>query len=308
MTMKTRRLAPFFLLSLPLLAAGCAETAEPLPTETSTISETLYVNAEGEVVSDAAVTLSTAALPTDAITLGAVPTEHLLSVADSRPVMVESDTVAPPLVEVARLPRDVEFGAVGMMVVQRDGQIVVDRVMPGMPAEAAGMTDGTRVLEVDGMATEDMSLQQFVALVRGEEGSEVTLTVETANGTVEHALVRETLATTETRCDRVRQVRNETEFGGVGIQMGAVETGMRVNGVIDGMPATEAGVLEGDVIVAVDGMALAGAPMVDVVAAIRGEVGVPVALDLLGADGAQRTVTLSRSLMVLPEGGMCAGR
>ena len=81
--------------------------------------------------------------------------------------------------------------------------------------------------------------------------------------------------------------------------------GAHVRGVVADMPADLAGLAEGDVIVAVDGMQVSGAHLMDVVGAIRGDVGTIVSLDVRGADGELRNVELERVHMVVPEGGGC---
>ena len=213
----------------------------------------------------------------------------------------------PRLVDVASEDREVAFGAVGMMVREVEGAIVIQELIEEMPALDAGLEVGMHILEVDGIDTADMGLHDFVSLVRGEEGSDVTLTVATDGGGAPYTLTltRQTLEITETRCDRYRQTRHESEFGGVGIQIGGGCSGAEVRGVQEGMPAEAAGLVEGDVIVAVDGLAVAGSHLADVVGAVRGVPGTVVQLDVRGTDGEVRRVDVERVSMVVPEGGSC---
>ncbi|MFT6399503.1 MAG: C-terminal processing protease CtpA/Prc [Bradymonadia bacterium] len=285
----------WLVLALPLSLVACAE-----------VTDSPELTSSQELLSE---------VVTDEFTIEA-PTVDLSAVADELIVDIEGVVAIanvitpveemPSLAEVNAADRDIEFGAVGMMVKRTDGEIRIDEIMAGMPAEYAGLTAGMRVLEVDGIETTDMTLEDFVSLVRGEEGSEVTLTVaeDTADAyTV--TLSRETLQVTENRCDRVRRTRNQTEFGGIGVRLGGGCSGVHIESIQDGMPAQASGLLAGDVILAVDGMALAGSNMVDVVGAIRGDAGTLVQMEVRGADGELRAIEVERVSMVVPAGGGC---
>lgn len=61
----------------------------------------------------------------------------------------------------------------------RDGQgVVVRGIMPGTPAEVAGVKEGDRIISVDRSAVSAMPLPQVVERIRGEEGSAVLLEIE----------------------------------------------------------------------------------------------------------------------------------
>lgn len=53
----------------------------------------------------------------------------------------------------------------------------ISGVIEGTPAEASGLMYGDIVTEVDGKTTEGLELSDAVALIKGEEGTKVTLTV-----------------------------------------------------------------------------------------------------------------------------------
>lgn len=69
------------------------------------------------------------------------------------------------------------FSGVGMEVGLRDKVITVIAPLPNTPAEAAGMRSGDIITKIDDKSTEKMSVDQAVRLIRGEEGTEVTLTI-----------------------------------------------------------------------------------------------------------------------------------
>jgi carboxyl-terminal processing protease len=71
------------------------------------------------------------------------------------------------------------FGGIGAYVTKaEDGSIVLDP-MPGLPAEQAGVQKGDVVLKVDDtQVTAEMTADEAVALVRGEVGTTVRLTLQ----------------------------------------------------------------------------------------------------------------------------------
>ena len=73
-----------------------------------------------------------------------------------------------------------EVSGVGMRL-QRDrgaGTIVIVDVLPNSPAEAANIKAGDRLLLVDGRSTERLGVSAVSQLIRGELGTQVTITVE----------------------------------------------------------------------------------------------------------------------------------
>ena len=67
------------------------------------------------------------------------------------------------------------FGGIGIEVDVRDGWLVVHGVMPGGPAEAAGMLPGDRFLAIDGLGARDMRLSDAVEHMRGAPGTSVSI-------------------------------------------------------------------------------------------------------------------------------------
>jgi carboxyl-terminal processing protease len=71
-----------------------------------------------------------------------------------------------------------EFGGIGAYVTDReDGQIVIVASVADLPADKAGIKAGDVILEVDGQSTEGMSATEVVLLVRGPEGTPVSLLI-----------------------------------------------------------------------------------------------------------------------------------
>ncbi len=102
------------------------------------------------------------------------------------------------------------------------------------------------------------------------------------------------------------QERRANNYVGVGVTVTYErEEGLYVQSVTEGGPAEKAGVVPGDVITAVDGVSVAGEGREQGAQLIAGEEGADVALTLLGADGAERTVTCTRATLRSPS---AAGR
>lgn len=90
-------------------------------------------------------------------------------------------------------------------------------------------------------------------------------------------------------------------YVGVGVTVSYErEEGLLVQAVTGGGPAGGAGIVPGDVIVAVDGVSIAGEARNTATELVAGEEGTQVELTLLGADGGKRTVTCIRTRLQNP--------
>ncbi len=89
-------------------------------------------------------------------------------------------------------------------------------------------------------------------------------------------------------------------FVGVGAVLDLRTNGTTVVRVLPSSPAEKAGLRAGEVIVSVDGAAMAGLTLEQVVGKIRGPVGTNVTLGLSDLDGSQRTLTIVRATLDLP--------
>lgn len=87
---------------------------------------------------------------------------------------------------------------------------------------------------------------------------------------------------------------SQNQYSGIGIQISAHDEtgGILVSGVYDESPAALAGVVAGDVIIAVDGTDITGLDYTEAADSIRTDTGNPVLLTLLGEDGIERDVSI----------------
>lgn len=70
-----------------------------------------------------------------------------------------------------------EFFGIGAELGTREGHPVIVAPLDGSPAQGAGILAGDLLVEVDGQPVAGMSTEQIVRLVRGPEGTQVTLKV-----------------------------------------------------------------------------------------------------------------------------------
>ncbi|MBI3287637.1 MAG: S41 family peptidase [Chloroflexi bacterium] len=81
----------------------------------------------------------------------------------------------------AILDEDLEgvFEGIGAVVdLNQDGYLLIIEPLAGRPADRAGLRRGDVVLRVDGRDTRGLSLLEMIGLVRGPEGTTVTLSVQ----------------------------------------------------------------------------------------------------------------------------------
>jgi len=72
------------------------------------------------------------------------------------------------------------YGGIGITVQQVQGQLKVVSVMPGTPAETAGLRADDAIVRIAGQAIAGQELREIVQQLRGPEGSRVVLTIARA--------------------------------------------------------------------------------------------------------------------------------
>ncbi len=80
---------------------------------------------------------------------------------------------------------------VGIYLEMRDSSIIVVNVVPDSPARKAGIESGDLLIAVDGSPVTHLPLEEVVALIQGEEGEKVTLTLRRQETFLTLTLVRE---------------------------------------------------------------------------------------------------------------------
>ncbi|MGM0370004.1 MAG: S41 family peptidase [Bacillota bacterium] len=89
-------------------------------------------------------------------------------------------TVFLPPKEYEGMQEDFEgkYGGIGIMITLRDGKITIVSPFKGTPGSEAGLEAGDIISKVEDQDTKGMQLSQAVDLMRGEPGTEVSLTIK----------------------------------------------------------------------------------------------------------------------------------
>jgi carboxyl-terminal processing protease len=75
------------------------------------------------------------------------------------------------------------FTGVGIVLMPKDGRFFVGSIIPGGPADAAGVRAFDQILQVNDIPTGGLTVDQVSALIRGPAGTPVTLTLQRAGAT-----------------------------------------------------------------------------------------------------------------------------
>lgn len=69
------------------------------------------------------------------------------------------------------------FGGIGAEIGMKDDVLTVVAAIRDTPAFKAGLKSGDKILKIDSTATNDMTVDKAISLIRGEKGTLVTLTI-----------------------------------------------------------------------------------------------------------------------------------
>src|SRR5882724_13545856 len=102
-----------------------------------------------------------------------------------------------------------EFGGVGIVISMKDNYITVVSPMDDTPGFRAGILSGDRIIKINGKSTEKLGLPEAVKMLRGEPGTEVSLTVlRPSSGAVkDHKLARASI-----KVDTIKDIEGKREF------------------------------------------------------------------------------------------------
>jgi len=97
----------------------------------------------------------------------------MLSTLDPYTVLIEKDDG-----EELQIMTQGKYGGVGMRIAPRNGMpTVVEPPFEGTPALKAGIREGDVILEVDGVSTKTITINEVASKLRGEVGTEVTVKI-----------------------------------------------------------------------------------------------------------------------------------
>ena len=102
-----------------------------------------------------------------------------------------------------------QFGGLGIVIQLRDGFITVVTPIDDTPGSRAGILAGDRLIKIDGQNADKMSVEDAVTLLRGEPGTEVSVTVQrpSTSETKEHKLTRAII-----KVDMAKDINGKKEF------------------------------------------------------------------------------------------------
>ncbi|MBN2644331.1 MAG: S41 family peptidase [Desulfuromonadaceae bacterium] len=88
-----------------------------------------------------------------------------------------SEFMTPEMFREAQIETEGEFNGLGIEITARDQFITVIAPIADTPAERAGIRAGDRIVEINGVPTQQMSLMQAVQKMRGQRGEAIDLKV-----------------------------------------------------------------------------------------------------------------------------------
>lgn len=74
-----------------------------------------------------------------------------------------------------------EFGGLGIVVTVRDGLLTIVTPIEDTPGSRAGLRAGDQIIRIEDLSTEDMDLHEAVKHLKGQPGTEVTITIRRAS-------------------------------------------------------------------------------------------------------------------------------
>ncbi|HEV7867010.1 MAG TPA: S41 family peptidase [Chthoniobacteraceae bacterium] len=106
------------------------------------------------------------------------------------------------------------FGGLGVVVSQREGDLIIVSPMEDSPGFKAGLLPGDKIVKIDGESTEKMDLNDAVNRLRGEPGTKITLTIlrSASKEIKDYPLVRETIKVASVKDAKLLPAEQAGEF------------------------------------------------------------------------------------------------
>lgn len=88
-------------------------------------------------------------------------------------------TIFMPPPETKKFSEDIKgsFGGIGAEIGIRKGVLTIVSPLENSPSKKAGLQAGDQIIKIDGKSTENLSLDEGVSMIRGEKGTQVTLSI-----------------------------------------------------------------------------------------------------------------------------------
>jgi carboxyl-terminal processing protease len=102
-----------------------------------------------------------------------------------------------------------QFGGLGLEVAMKDGFITVVAPMDDSPGSRAGILSGDRIVKIDGKSADKLPLEDAVKQLRGNPGTQVTITIQRPSTGVEKNF---TLTRSIIQMNMVEDINGKKEF------------------------------------------------------------------------------------------------
>lgn len=86
-----------------------------------------------------------------------------------------------------------QFGGIGVSIGRRKDELKVMSIIDGTPAQNAGLQAGDSIISVNGQPSGDLTIDEAIALIRGDERTAVMLKVRRGDRTFDINIVRDTI-------------------------------------------------------------------------------------------------------------------
>lgn len=81
-----------------------------------------------------------------------------------------------------KIQTDGSFGGIGVILSYKEKSVIIMKALDGSPGMKAGLRQGDRIVKIKGRPTSAMTENEAVSLIRGPEGTRVTLTISRGEG------------------------------------------------------------------------------------------------------------------------------
>lgn len=95
------------------------------------------------------------------------------------------------------------FGGIGVTMGFKDNKVTIISVLPGTPGEQAGLATGDEIIAVDGTSVTELQSTEVAMRIRGEVGTDVTLTIRRDGETRDYTITRDTITVRSVASDMV---------------------------------------------------------------------------------------------------------
>lgn len=129
------------------------------------------------------------------------------------------------------------FGGLGVVVTQKDGNLVIVNPMEDTPGFRAGLMPGDQIIKIDSRPTDKMDLNDAIGLLRGEPGEKITLTIlrPSTKELKDYTLIRENIKIASVKDARIlpKEIGGEFKVGYVRITQFNVPTAEELEKKLD---------------------------------------------------------------------------